>query len=418
MSKWLQAGSLGLSAAIVATGMMVIGGCTSSGSRPQSSTAASGSPAASSSSAVTGGALARAPVGSGPVNAALDQKTETLYVTNYNSATVSVLSMARCNSHKTAGCVRNWPVAAVGVNPVGIAVDQATNTIYVTNSGDATVSVINGATCNGDDNSGCRQKAATVRVGAFPAAVVVDPVTNMVFVANQDTRPGTVSVIDGNSCEGSRPAGCAHQPFTTTAVGGGPSGMDINPVTDTIYVANAAEDSNGVPLPYGSTLSVINGATCKVTSKSGCRTAGTVRVGTEPAGVSVDPATNTIYVASTYDHTSAETGTVSVVNGTTCDATHISGCASQIVVQVPVGFDPISVAFDQVTETVYVTNWKDQTLSVINTARCNAARTSGCKAPPGTITVGSAPSWAVVNLPLETVYVVVQSTNSVAVLGD
>lgn len=37
-----------------------------------------------------------------------------------------------------------------------------------------------------------------------------------------------------------------------------------------------------------------------------------------------------IYVANTYDHTSAETGTVSVVNGATCDATHISGCASQI----------------------------------------------------------------------------------------
>jgi DNA-binding beta-propeller fold protein YncE len=123
-------------------------------------------------------------------------------------------------------------------------------------------------------------------------------------------------------------------------------------------------------------------------------------------------------MAKTYDHTSAETGTVSVVNGATCDAAHISGCASQIAVQVPVGIDPISVAFDQVTETVYVTNWKDQTLSVIKTARCNAAQTSGCKAPPGTITVGSAPSWTVVNVPLETVYVVVQSTNSVAVLGD
>jgi serine/threonine protein kinase, bacterial len=246
----------------------------------------------------------------------------------------------------------------------------------------------------------------------------VDPVTNMVYVANQDTHPGSVSVIDGNSCRGSRPAGCAHQPFTTAAVGGGPTGVDVNPVTDTIYVANAAEDSNSVPLPHGSTLSVINGATCTVTSTSGCRPVGTVRVGTDPAGVAVDPATNTIYVASTYDHTNAETGTVSVVNGAACDATHVSGCASQIAVQVPVGTDPTSVAFDQVTKAVYVTNWKDQTLSVIKTAHCNAAQTSGCKAAPGTITVGSAPSWAVVSLPLKTIYVVVQTTNSIAVLGD
>jgi DNA-binding beta-propeller fold protein YncE len=408
-----------LSAAVVATVTVLAGGCASSGSQPRSGASVSASPSAASPAAATAGVvLAQAPVGSGPVNAALDQKTETLYVTNYNAGTVSVLSMARCNSHRIAGCKRTWPVAAVGMNPVGIAVDQATNTVYVTNSGDGTVSVINGATCNGADASGCRRKVATVRVGAFPAAVVVDPVTNMVFVANQDTHPGTVSVIDGSSCQGSRPAGCAHQPFTTTAVGGGPSGVDINPVTDTVYVANAAEDSNSVPLPHGSTLSVINGATCRVTSKSGCVPVGTVRVGTDPAGVSVDPATNTIYVANTYDHTNAEAGTVSVVNGATCDATHVSGCASQTPVQVPVGIDPISVAFDPLAETVYVTNWKDQTLSVIKTARCNAAQMSGCTAPAGTITVGSAPSWTVVDHSLKTVYVVVQSTNSVAVLGD
>src|SRR5580704_18494698 len=92
--------------------MVLIGGCASSGSRPETSASASGSPSATSSpSAATGGALAQAPVGSGPVNAALDQKTETLYVTNYNNATVSVLSMARCNSHQTAGCVRRWCLA-------------------------------------------------------------------------------------------------------------------------------------------------------------------------------------------------------------------------------------------------------------------------------------------------------------------
>jgi len=178
-------------------------------------------------------------------------------------------------------------------------------------------------------------------------------------------------------------------PWPVATVGTNPVGIAVDQATNTIYVANTGD----------ATVSVINGATCKVTSKSGCRPVGTVRVGTDPADVSVDPATNTIYVANTYDHTSAETGTVSVVNGTTCDATHISGCTSQIALQVPVGIDPISVAFDQVAKTVYVTNWKDQTVSVIKTARCNAAQTSGSKAPPGTITVGSAPSWTVVNLP-------------------
>jgi hypothetical protein len=168
MSKWPQTGSLGLSAAIVATAMVLIGGCASSGSRPESSTSASGSPS-----------------------------------------------------------------AAIG------------GTLYVTNSGDATVSVINGATCNADDTSGCRQKAATVRVGAFPTAVVVDPVTNMVFVANQDTHPGTVSVIDGNSCNAAQASGCKARPGTIT-VGSAPSWTVVNRPLETVYVVVQSTNSVAV----------------------------------------------------------------------------------------------------------------------------------------------------------------------------
>jgi YVTN family beta-propeller protein len=404
--------------AIAASLVVVTGGCAAGHSPAGTGASASGSPSATGSPTTDADAIvARAPVGNGPAFAAQDLKTETLYISNYNDGTVSVLDMAQCNRHRVTGCARKWPVVTVGQNPLGLAVDQATDTIYVANSGDGTVSVIDGATCNAGNASGCNRRPATVRTGAFAAAVVVDPITNIVFVANQDTHPGTVSVIDGNTCDGSHPAGCGHQPFTTTNVGGGPSGIDINPVTDTIYVANSAEDSNSVPLPDGDTLSVIDGATCTVTNKSGCNPVGTIRVGTDPASVTVDPRTNSLYVANTYDNTNATTGTVSVVSGAKCDAANISGCASQIPPQVPVGTDPISTAFDQATDAVYVTNWKDDDVSVINAARCNGTQTVGCTGVPPTITVGLAPSWTVVSLALHTVYVVVQSTNSVAVLS-
>ena len=129
-------------------------------------------------------------------------------------------------------------MVAVGHLPLGLAVAQATDTVYVANAKDGTVSVINGATCNGGDISGCGRKPTTVPVGAFADAVAVDPVTNMVFVTNQDANPGTVSVIDGNSCNGSHPSGCARQPFATVYVGGGPSGIDVNPLTNSVYVAS------------------------------------------------------------------------------------------------------------------------------------------------------------------------------------
>ena len=163
----------------------------------------------------------------------------------------------------------------------------------------------------------------------------------MVFVTNQDAKPGTVSVIDGNSCNGGHPSGCAHQPFTTVDVGGGPSGLGVNPLTDTIYVANTAEDSNNTPAAHGNTLSVIDGATCTPTNTAGCASVGTVKVGAEPANVAIDPATNSVYVANTYDNTSNPTGTVSVVSGAHCDASDAVRLRVTTPPQVPVGADPV-----------------------------------------------------------------------------
>lgn len=172
--------------------------------------------------------------------AAQNPQTQTLYVTNSGSNTVSVVDLAKCNILRPTGCAHGWPLITVGNQPLGLAVDAATNAIYVANAGDGTVSVINGATCDASNTSGCRRKPTTVRAGAFAYAVAVDPVTNAVFIANQDATPGTVSVIDGNSCNASRPAGCAGQPFATVTVGSGPSGIDVNPATNTVYVANTA----------------------------------------------------------------------------------------------------------------------------------------------------------------------------------
>ena len=404
-------------AAVLASFLTLVGGCGSSGRAV--STSASGSPSTNTSRAAAKFAIvSRVAVGDTPVFSAPERTTQTLYVSNAGADSVSVVNMARCNGLNTSRCAgQHWPVVPVGHLPLGLAVAQATDTVYVANAKDGTLSVINGATCNGSDALGCGQKPATVSVGAFADAVAVDPVTNMVFVTNQDARPGTVSVIDGNSCNGSHPSGCAHQPFITVDVGSGPSGIAVNPVTNTIYVANTAEDSNNTPLPNGSTLSVIDGATCKPTNKSGCTPVGTVRVGTDPANVAVDPATNSLYVANTFDNTNSSTGTVSVVNGANCDASDPSGCASQTPPEVPVGADPVSTAFDATTNTVFVTNAKDKTVSIIDAAHCNATRLSGCNARPPTVTIGGVPTFATVDTDLHTVYVVNQADNTLAVLS-
>ena len=93
------------------------------------------------------------------------------------------------------------PTVQVGSGPVSLAVDQNTDTIYVANSGDNTVSVINGATCNGQNTSGCGQTTATVTVGSVPVALDVNQATDTVYVANWGNGTGTtVSVINDATC--------------------------------------------------------------------------------------------------------------------------------------------------------------------------------------------------------------------------
>src|SRR5919112_1991383 len=77
----------------------------------------------------------------------------------------------------------------VGKTPVGIAVDPNTNRIYVSNSNNNTVSVIDGATN--------RVIGDPIPVGEGPFGIAVDPNTNRIYVSNYFSDNNTVSVIDG-----------------------------------------------------------------------------------------------------------------------------------------------------------------------------------------------------------------------------
>ncbi len=119
-----------------------------------------------------------APVGRGPSELAVNPRTHTIYVTNGNAVdgpnaggdTVSVVDTRRCHSGDVSRCHGPWPTIVVGNRtpddlPSGVAVDVATDTVYVANVGANTVSVFDGATCNAVVTSGCGQVPAEVPVG-------------------------------------------------------------------------------------------------------------------------------------------------------------------------------------------------------------------------------------------------------------
>jgi DNA-binding beta-propeller fold protein YncE len=337
-------------------------------------------------------------VGAGPVGAALDSGTNTIYVANQDDGNLSVINAATCNARVSSGCATRWTTAATGDNPLSVAVDQATDTVYVANASPqnnpdgsaesldgSTLSVIDGVHCNASSTSSC-SSASTINVGQGPAAIAIDESTNTIYVTNFDD--GTVSVINGATCDAEVTTGCAANP-PTILIGGSPEGIAFDSATGTLYVADTGEDK----------VSVINGKTCNARVATGCtQTPATIAVGKEPRGVAIDIATDTVYVANYADHT------VSVINGATCDASATTGCGQQPPTMATGASPKRGVAVDQATGAVFVDAYYADAVDVFDGSTCDAAVTSGCDQQPVAVPAGGQPVSVVFNPATDTIY--------------
>jgi DNA-binding beta-propeller fold protein YncE len=222
----------------------------------------------------------------------------------------------------------------VGPYPQSSAVNPVTNKIYVVNNncidypnpcaGNGTVTVIDGATL----------ATNTVTVGSNPYGVAVNPITNQIYVANIcgndvtcSSYSGTVTVIDGVSLT-----------TTTVSVGANPYVPVVNSVTNQIYVPNACGNDPTCASPYSSgTVTVIDGATNNPTS---------VTVGILPDALDVNTATNQIYVANECgdDPYCASTATMTVIDGASLATTDVAIG----------GYYPYAIAVNSVTNKIYV----------------------------------------------------------------
>ncbi|MFB5600848.1 MAG: YncE family protein [Nitrososphaeraceae archaeon] len=106
----------------------------------------------------------------------------------------------------------------VSNNPYGFAINTATNTLYIANSEDNSVSVIDG---NGN------QEIKVLDVGKYPFEIAIDEVANKIYVLNYNGS--SISVIDGkdNSIE------------NTINVSSYPTDIAVNENLNQIYVAHS-----------------------------------------------------------------------------------------------------------------------------------------------------------------------------------
>jgi DNA-binding beta-propeller fold protein YncE len=255
---------------------------------------------AACSAATTTGCTQHPPVikiGASPNTPVINPATRTLYVSyGHNADRVAVVSTATCDATRTSGCGQTPAVITVGTGTAVLAVSTATDTIYAANSGTSfnghTMSVINGATCNGTSHAGCSQLAATVTVGTGPSGVAVNDRTHTVYVVNNafGEDPGTVSVINAATCNGTVTTGCG-RPFPTMPTGIAEQLAAVNPATGIIYVTD-----------FGSAgVTVLDGSHCNATVTSGCRAPLREQpVGSAPGSLAIDPHAGTVYVIDTF----------------------------------------------------------------------------------------------------------------------
>jgi YVTN family beta-propeller protein len=303
---------------------------------------------------------------------AVDPTTDTIYATSQDEATVSVLDGATCNASRRTGCRTPAPTTVTGLGPAGSALNRTTGTLYVTNQLADTVSVIDTARCRSGNTAGCNQPWPTVRVGQSPKAVGIDEQLDSAYVANQNSS--TVSVIDTRTCNARTSSGCGRTP-ASIAVAGGAFTLSTDVHTHTVYVANVNSD----------TVSVIDGRSCNAHVTSGCDQAPrTVRTGISPAGLLVDGATHTLYVAHGGD------AAVSLLDTSRCNGSVAVGCSDKLPT-VPITAAPWFMAISPATHTLYVSTRDRSTLAMVDTARCNADTSRGCAATPPVVQVGFLP---------------------------
>jgi YVTN family beta-propeller protein len=333
----------------------------------------------------------------GPNDVIVDPATQTVYISNEGSSSISVLDGATCNAHAPNLCPAHPPALAAGFFPAFIALDPQTHTLYQTSQAMNSVWVLNAAGCNAVKTSGCTRFAPTTTTDDGPSGVVADPATHTVYA--NDREANKISVIDTSICNAHNVSGC-DTPWPEIPVGDAPHASALNPLTHTLYVNNRNDN----------TLSVIDTATCNATVTSGCgHVPPTTAVGGTPQQEAVDEATDTIYVANGDD------GTVSVVNGAVCNAGDTSGCG-QTWPTVTVGNNPTAIGLNPLTNTIYVANTNDNTVSVIDGSTCNGSDSSGCGQAAATIAVGSIPLSVGVDPNTDTIFVGDRNDGTVSVI--
>ena len=124
-----------------------------------------------------------------PWGIAVDEATDTIYTANpANCGTRHRLGdqrrhLQRAEHERLRPDARDPPA---GFGSQYVTVDQRTNQVYTTNLLDSSVTTINGNTCKGSSTGGCARTRTDASVGPSPGGIAVDPSVDTAYVADNE----------------------------------------------------------------------------------------------------------------------------------------------------------------------------------------------------------------------------------------
>ncbi len=343
--------------------------------------------------------------GSGPVGMALNPATERIYVANQSSNNVTVIDAT------TNLVVTTIPV---GKAPSAVAVNAQTNTIYVADRDSADVAIINGA-------SNSVTYVGVPSTGA-PDSIAVEPGTGNVYVGTGG--PGILAVINTTTNQVMYPDPSALF---------GPIALASSPLSGRMYVADVLDSDleiyegattfllNSVSMAKPQALAVnapsVNVADgtggLRVIDETGMTAPLQFAAGSNPHAIATNPADNTIYLADQSPAAGqAATVTQFAASNNSVVATYAVG-PSAVPARTP---SPNKIAIDTAANLVYVANEGSNTVSIIDGGVRNVLPTVTTGTTPTAILVDPLKCAAyVTNFGSGTVSVIQPSVNGSAV---
>src|SRR5437764_1503455 len=258
-------------------------------------------------------------------------------VSRVRKSFLSTTTCSRCSGRPAFLC-RGWvrgrvdetpklpwvaPLIPTGSWPVHIMVDQATNTAYIANQLDNTISVVDGRNCSAGHTLQCNP-IATISPGPNPSDLVLDAAHRTLFATLAGGNSDSIAVIDITNCNASNTSGCTQTPKQVVFPGstlwqggaasvpfGFPSFLDLDETTHTLYVP----DANEGPI-YILDTSTCNGSTPTCSSP--------ILTAAHGDGAVVERAHHSVFVVQVLNFSER----VEILDSSTCNSTNQTGCGA------------------------------------------------------------------------------------------